>query len=74
MFANGTESNGLNHTFACKGIVEKSLGHMFITSSSSYFFNKIDFEHYLFNEKHQIIQHWGITVRFIKSILGLRGN
>ena len=29
------------------GIVEKGLGHLIITSSSSHFFNKVDFEQYL---------------------------
>ena len=33
---------------ANKGIVEKGLGYLFITSSSSHFFNKTDFEQYLF--------------------------
>ena len=28
---------------------EQGLGHLFITSSSSHFFNKTDFEQYLFN-------------------------
>ena len=28
--------------------MEKSLGHLFVTSSSSYFFNKTDFERYLY--------------------------
>ena len=31
-----------------KGIGEKYLGHVFITSSSSRFFNKTDFEQYHF--------------------------
>ena len=29
------------------GIVEKGLGHLFITASSSHFFNKADFKQYL---------------------------
>ena len=33
-----------------KKIVEKGLRHLFVTSSSSHFFNKTDFEQYLFNE------------------------
>ena len=33
-----------------KGIREKYLGHLVITSSSSHFFNKTDFEQYLFKE------------------------
>ena len=33
-----------------KGIVEKDLGHLFITSSSSHFFNKTNFERYLFKQ------------------------
>ena len=46
----GTELNGLNHISQIKKIVEKSLGHLFITSNSSHFFNKTDFMQYLFNE------------------------
>ena len=42
------ESNILNHMFANKEIVEKDLGHFFITSSSSRFLNKTDFELYFF--------------------------
>ena len=34
--------------FADKGIGEKDLGHFIITSNGSLFFNKIDFEQYLF--------------------------
>ena len=35
------------------GIVEEGLGHLFITSTSSYFFNKTDFEQSLYdNEEH----------------------
>ena len=30
--------------------MKKSLGHLFITSSSSRFFNKTDFEQYLFTD------------------------
>ena len=42
---NGTESNGLTRIFAnYKGNLEKGLGHLFITSSSSHFFDKTDFE------------------------------
>ena len=33
--------------FAKNKIVEKGLGHLFITSRCSHFFNKIDFEQYL---------------------------
>ena len=40
----------INHVFANKGNCGKSLGHIFITSSRSHFFNKTDFEQYLFNE------------------------
>ena len=46
---NGTELNGLNCIFANMGNCGKSLGHLFITSSSSYFFNKNDFEQYFYN-------------------------
>ena len=47
--ANGTELKGLNRIFPEKGIVEKHLGLLFITLNSSYFFNKTDFEQYLFS-------------------------
>ena len=43
--ANGTKSNGL-HLFS--RIRRISLGHLFITSSGSHFFNKTDLERYLF--------------------------
>ena len=49
MVANDTESNGLNGIFANKVIVEKGLGHPFITPNSFHFFNKIDFKQYLFD-------------------------
>ena len=48
--ANGTESNGLNRIFANKRNFKKGLGHFFITSRSSHFFSKTDFEQCLFNE------------------------
>ena len=48
MVANGTESNELNRIFANKGNCGKVLGHLFITSSNSHFFNKTDLEQYLF--------------------------
>ena len=44
---NGTESNGVNLLSQIRGIVENSLGHLFITSSSSHFFNKTDLELYI---------------------------
>ena len=44
----GTESNGLNRIFVTGEIEEKGLGHFFITSSSSHFFDKTDLEPYLF--------------------------
>ena len=46
---NGTKSNGLNHIFTNKGNSRRGLGHLFIISSSFYFFYKIDFEQYFFN-------------------------
>ena len=46
----GTESNEVNSIFANKGNGEKHLGHLFIISSSSHFFNKTDFELYLFKK------------------------
>ena len=53
--ANGTESNGLKRTFAKRGIAEKGLEHLFITSSNSQFFNKTDLEQYLFKEREKLI-------------------
>ena len=44
------------------GIVEKGLGHVFITSSSSHFFNKTDFEQYLFGWNRM----QGLRVSFFK--------
>ena len=38
--------------FANKGTVEKDLGHLFITTSNSHFFNKSDFEQYFFEKKN----------------------
>ena len=46
----GTESNGVNRIFASKGIGEKYLGRLFVMSRSSHFFNKTDFEQYLFKQ------------------------
>ena len=43
-----TESSGLNLFSLIRGIAEQGLGHFFITSSSSRFFNKTDFEKHLF--------------------------
>ena len=45
--ANNTESQGINQFLRIKEIVEQGLGHLFIASSSSHFFNKTDFERYL---------------------------
>ena len=44
--ADGTESNGINLFSRIRGIVisEHGLGHLFITSCSSHFFNKTDLE------------------------------
>ena len=49
MIANVTESNGLNLFSWVMGIVKESLGHLFIISSRSYFFNQTDFKQYLFH-------------------------
>ena len=48
--ANDRESNGLNLCQTCRlgGRVEQDWGHLFIISSSSHFFSKIDLEQYLF--------------------------
>ena len=43
------ESNGLNLYSRISKIVEQSLGHLLITSSSSHFFSKTDLEQYLFH-------------------------
>ena len=47
--AKSAESNGLNLFSRKMGIVEQGLEQLFVTSSSSYFFNKTDLEQYLFN-------------------------
>ena len=47
---NSTESNELNRIFANKGNRGKRFGVLFVTSNSSHFFNRNDFEQYLFNE------------------------
>ena len=54
----GTESNGLNLIFENKGNEKKGLGHLFITSSSSHFFNKTDFEQYLFKRAVRTFPIW----------------
>ena len=41
---NGTECNGLNPFSRIRGIEEQGLRYFFITSNSSYFFNKADLE------------------------------
>ena len=46
--ANGTESNELNRFFANKRNCRKRLGKLFITLSSSHFYNKTDFGQYPF--------------------------
>ena len=43
----GTESSVVNSIFANKGNWGEILGHLFVTSSSSHFFYKIDLERYL---------------------------
>ena len=40
--------SGINSIFVDKRTVEQDLGHLFVTSSSSQFFNKTDFEHCVF--------------------------
>ena len=45
--AYGSESNGLNRVFTNKVNCGKIFGGLFITSSSSHFLNKIDFEQYI---------------------------
>ena len=39
-----------------RGLVEKGLGYLFITSSSFHFFSKTNFEQYLF--KQLLAQNW----------------
>ena len=53
MVANDTVLNRLNRIFAKERIVEKGLRHLFITSSSSHFLNKTDFEQYRFTKTIQ---------------------
>ena len=40
--------NDFNLFLQIRGIAEQDMGHFFITSSSSHFLNKTDFEQYLF--------------------------
>ena len=47
-FVNDAESKRLKRIIANNGIVEKDLGHLFITLSSSHFLKKNDFEQYFF--------------------------
>ena len=47
---NRTELNELHRIFVNKGSCEKTFGHLLITSNSSHFFNKTDFEQYFFKE------------------------
>ena len=42
------ESNALNLFSQIREIVGQGLSHLFITSNTSHFFNKIDFEQFLF--------------------------
>ena len=39
--------NELNMISQMKGMLKQAMGHLFITSSNSYFFNKSDLERYL---------------------------
>ena len=47
-------------------IVEKDLGHLLITSSSSYFLNKSDFEKYLFKA-------YGIKMSYMQNYPSIKG-
>ena len=50
--------NGLNCILRIIGIVEKELHYLFITSSSSHFFNKADFEQYLLSPRPNFFSRW----------------
>ena len=63
------ESNELNRILTNKGNCGKRFGgleHLFITSSSSYFFIKTDFEQYFFNAVLNLIAHY-ITFLYYHS-------
>ena len=49
-----TESNGENSIFANKGNWGEILGQLFITSSSSHFLNKTDFEQDLLKDQSNL--------------------
>ena len=48
-----------------KGIAEKYLEHFFITSSSSYCFNKTDFEQYLLNRISVMAYEYTVKCKLI---------
>ena len=48
------ESNGYNLFLRIRERVEKGLGHLFITKSDSYFFNKTNLKQHLFKNKNAI--------------------
>ena len=48
-FQYGTESKRIKSIFEDKGKSGTRFGHLFITSSSSYFFNKADLKLYFFS-------------------------
>ena len=50
------ESNKFNIILRIREIVEQGLGHLFVTSSCSLFFNKTDFKQYLFNFEKRHLQ------------------
>ena len=52
-----TESNRLNLFLQIRGIVEKDLGYLFITSSSCHFFKKTVLEQYLIQAMAQKYQN-----------------
>ena len=55
-------------------IVEKGLGHLFITSSSSHFFNKTDFPQYLFKYCINSNASFFVVLRKASSPQFERGN
>ena len=68
----GTKLNGLNLHLQIKGIVEKGLEHLFITSSNSNFFYKTNFKKYILNILHSFIaKNFSIPTRIVYKIMAI---
>ena len=67
---NCTESNGLNRIFVNKRNGGKGLEHLFITSKCSHFFNKTDFEQFLFKD-NKVNNFKSLTQIYFRLCIGL---